>query len=263
MKKYIELPHLKIKSKIVPKYILLPGDPARVDIIGKQLKNFKVLNQNREFRTGIGSYKGTDILICSTGIGGPSMAIATEELISAGAEIFIRVGTCGGAWRRYISNGSLIIPTACVRDEGTTLEYIPLGFPAVADNDILNLLRKNSETNKIKSFIGINRTHDAFYGNQASIIKWGRYLLDEQWKNYDTPILSSDMESAVLFVVASLRGVKAGAILLANANPEPLIERLKGEKQKVVTESRKEKTEKDMQKMIRVALETIKEMSSA
>ncbi|MEK9181877.1 MAG: nucleoside phosphorylase [Patescibacteria group bacterium] len=252
------LSHLKIESKIVPNYVLLPGDPSRVDVFGKQLSDFKIINQNREFRTGIGSYKGIRILICSTGIGSPSTAIATEELIDAGAKTLIRVGTCGGSWKSNIPNGSFIVPSSSVRDEGTTLEYIPQGFPAIADIEVVMALKKSSEKINRNTFVGINRTHDAFYGSQSAITKWGQYLLDEKWKGCDSPIISSDMECSALFVVTSLKGRKAGAILLANANSEPLIDRIKGRKQKVITESSQRKTEKEMKKMIKVTLEAIK-----
>jgi len=255
------LPHLKIKSEIVPAFVLLPGDPARVDIIGKQLKDFKIIQQNREFRIGIGFYKKIKILVCSTGIGCPSTAIAVEELIDSGATVLIRIGTCGGSWKKNIPNGSFIIPQACIRDEGTTLEYIPLGFPATADIDIINALKKSSDVNNKNSFVGINRTHDAFYGSQNSITKWGEYLFDEKWKNYDTPILSSDMECSALFVVALLKGAKAGAILLANANPEPLIERLNKNKQEVITELDQKKTKGYSKKLIKVTLEAIEILS--
>jgi len=255
------LSHLKIESKIVPKYVLLPGDSGRVDIIGKQLSDFKIINQNREFRTGIGSYKGISILVCSTGIGSPSTAIVTEELIDAGAKTLIRVGTCGGAWVKNIPNGSFIIPSASVRDEGTTIEYIPQGFPAIADSEVIMALKKSAEKNNKKYFIGINRTHDAFYGNQTSIIKWGQYLLDKKWKGYDTPIISSDMECSALFVIASLKGAKAGAILLANASPEPLIDRIKRNKQKVVTESNKKKTKDGLKEIIKIALQAIETLN--
>ncbi|MEA3399398.1 MAG: nucleoside phosphorylase [Patescibacteria group bacterium] len=258
MKKYKILSHLKIKSEIVPKYILLPGDPSRVDVIGKQLSRFKIVNQNREFRTGIGFYKGIEILVCSTGIGGPSTAIVIEELIDAGATTLIRIGTCGGAWRKDILNGSIIIPEASIRDEGTTLEYVPLGFPAVANVDIISSLKKSVKNNKGKYFSGINRTHDAFYGNQNSIIKWGQYLLDERWRKYDTPIISSEMESSILFVIATLKGVRAGAILLANSNPEPLRERLNEKKQEVKTEINEKKTQNNIENLIKITLEAIK-----
>lgn len=247
--------HLKINPRDISPYVLLPGDPARVDQIGTKLKKFKIIANNREFRIGLGEYKNKIITVCSTGIGCPSTAIATEELINAGAEYLIRVGTCGGAWQKNIMAGSLIIPTACVRDEGATNEYIPLGFPAIADTQITNALANSAKKLKQKYYTGINRTHDAFYGNQESILKWGKYLLDKNWKNYDTPILSSDMETSALFIVATLRGAKAGCVLAVNANPEPLRERLKGVAQKVITEQSQKISEAVIDSAIQVALD--------
>ena len=249
------LSHLKIKKRI-SKFVLMPGDPERVDLIGKKLKDFKIIGNNREFKTGIGTYKGLSITICSTGIGCPSTAIATEELIDAGAEYLIRVGTCGGSWRKDIKLGSVIIPTASIRDEGTTLEYIPQGFPAVANLDIVSALDKSAKRKKVSAFVGINRTHDAFYGSQETILRWGKYLNEERWQKMkiDTPILSSEMESAALFVIATLRDVKAGAIFAVNGNPEPLLERLKGRKQKVTIEASQKTSEEVVDAMIDVAL---------
>ncbi len=252
----MQLPNLKIESELISKYVLLPGDPGRVDLIGKKLKKFKIFGQNREFRIGQGYYRGILITVCSTGIGCPSTAIATEELIKAGAKVLIRVGTCGGAWKFEIKEGSLIIPTASIRDEGTTKEYIDQSFPAVANFEVIDALIESAKKRKQKYFVGINRTHDAFYGNFESITKWGKYLLDDK-KNIDMPILSSEMESSALFVIACLRGVRAGAILAVNSKPEPLLERLKGQKKKVITESSLDLTKKTVEKMIDVVLEAI------
>jgi len=250
-------PHLKITKEQISPYILLPGDPGRVEIIGKFLNNFQILSSNREFTVGIGEYQGKRITICSTGIGGPSTAIATEELIAAGAKYLIRVGTCGGAWRKDIPAGSVIIPTATVRDEGTTLEYIPKEFPAVADYSLVTALANSAEQKKQKYFVGINRTHDAFYGNQSAITKWGKYLTEDRWKNNDTPILSSEMECAALFVIASLRGVKAGAILAVNSEPESLKERIQGNQLTVQTETNTNITSQTVSSIIQIALEAI------
>ncbi|MBI5022603.1 MAG: nucleoside phosphorylase [Candidatus Magasanikbacteria bacterium] len=249
--------HLKITKQQVSPYVLLPGDPNRVDMIGNYLDDFKIIANNREFRVGIGKYKGKQITVCSTGIGCPSTAIAVEELIDAGARYLIRVGTCGGAWRRDILAGTLIISTASVRDEGTTIEYIPQGFPAVADRDIINALVQSSDEQNGRYFVGINRTHDAFYGSQSAIIKWGMYLKEDRRKNEKTPILSSEMESAALFVIATLRGVKAGAIFAANANPEPLKNRVSGKNMPVIAESSEEVNKQTVDLMIRVAIEAI------
>ena len=253
-------PHLKITQGQISPYVLLPGDPARVDSIGTYLENFTILSNNREYRCGVGTYKGRQITVCSTGIGCPSSAIAVEELINVGAQYLIRVGTCGGAWREDIPAGSLIIPTASVRDEGTTIEYIPQGFPAVADRSIVNALVQSSDEQNANYVVGINRTHDAFYGSQSAIAKWGTYLKEERWKNEKTPILSSEMESAVLFVIASLRNVKAGAIFAVNANPESLKDRVNGKDTAVVTESSEEISRQTIDAMIRVALEAISKL---
>lgn len=249
--------HIKVNSQQISPYILLPGDPSRVDVIGTYLDNFTILASNREFRVGIGTFRGKRITVCSTGIGCPSTAIAVEELINAGAKYLIRVGTCGGAWRSDIPAGSLIIPTASVRDEGTTIEYIPQGFPAVADRDIVNALVQSGDEQNGRYFVGINRTHDAFYGSQSAIIKWGMYLKEDRWKDEETPILSSEMESAALFLIGSLRGVKTGAIFAVNANPEPLKNRVNGKNMPVIAESSEEVSKQTIDLMIRVALEAM------
>ncbi len=248
-------PHIKVKN--VPAKVLLMGDPKRVGLVGSFLEKFNIIAKNREFRLGVGIYKGKEILACSAGIGCPSTAIAVEELINAGAKTIIRIGTCGGAWRSDISAGSLIIPTSSIRDEGASLEYIPQGFPAVADIDVTNALMASADKLKFKKFVGINRTHDAFYGSQKTITKWGLYLAEKRWQKSDTPILSSEMECSILFVIASLRNVKAGAILAVNSNPEPLKERVANKKLLVITESNEKVTRKTVEKMIEVALEAM------
>lgn len=218
-------PHLLLTKKDISKIVLLPGDPGRVAYIAqKYLKNAKLIAQNREFTTYVGSYKGIKITITSTGIGSPSTAIAVEELISIGAKILIRVGTCGGALKKEIKPGSIIIPTATIREEGTTKEYLPPEFPAVADIDVLNALKKSAQDQKFKYFLGINRTHDAFYGASTNIQKWGSIYKNERMKDWEYPLISSEMECAPLFLIGTLRGVKTGAVLAVNANPEPLKE---------------------------------------
>lgn len=230
------LQHLQIDSSCVTPYVLLPGDPGRVEKIGQNLDSFEIIQSTREFTIGTGIFEGLPVMVVSTGIGCPSTAIVVEELIEAGAKCLIRVGTCGGSWRADVPAGSLVIPTASIRDEGTTAEYIPPGFPAVADYLVVQKLQESAESLKKEFFIGINRTHDAFYGSQQAITRWGKYLEDECWQKADTPILSSEMESSALFVIAALRGVKAGAVFAVNATPEPLLDRLKGRKQKVVAQ---------------------------
>lgn len=247
--------HLKIKKGDIAQLVLLPGDPSRVNVIAKKLKSPILIAENREFKLLNGLYKGKRITICSTGVGSPSTAIAVEELISAGATKLIRIGTCGGSWRSDVAAGNVMIPTASIRDEGTTLEYIPAGFPAVADTTIVNSLISAAGKLNMPFVSGINRTHDAFYGSQSAIKKWGEYLNDQRFIGCDTPIYSSEMECSALFVIASLRNVAAGAVLAIDANPEPLKDRLNGRMQKVKTYSSEKVNKLAVDSMLDIALE--------
>lgn len=215
-------PHIECTKGDIAPIVLLPGDPKRVELIASFLDEYKIIADHREFRTATGTYQGIPVSITSTGIGCPSTAIAVEELIACGATTLIRVGTCGGAWREDIKPLSVIIPTASVRDEGTTLEYIAQGFPAVADTDVISALAASSKEQNILSHKGINRTHDSFYAPDRSVAKWGEFYLDPRFKNTPSPIISSDMETSALFVLASLYGVRAGAVLAVDAEPTPL-----------------------------------------
>ena len=204
-------PHLKLKKGDIAKIVLLPGDPGRVEKIIKYWDSAKKISYNREFLIYTGKYKGIPVSVCSTGIGCPSAAIAVEELANVGAQIFIRIGTCGGL-KKEIKPGDLIIPTAAVRAEGTTKEYIAAEFPAVADLDVVLALEESAQKKKFRYFKGVNRTHDAFYENVDNLIRW------EEGK---IPLVSSEMECSAVFLVAMLRGLKAGAVLSVNTT-EPL-----------------------------------------
>jgi uridine phosphorylase len=218
-------PHIRCKKGDISEYVLLPGDPARVKTIANFLENAKEVANNREFLTYRGKYKGVDITVTSTGIGYPSAAIAVEELANLGAKVFIRIGTCG-ALRKGIKTGDLIIPFAAIRAEGTSKEYIPLEFPAVVDPEVFHALVDSAKKQKFKFFTGINRTHDAFYEHINNFIKWGDIYLDERMQNWRYPLVSSEMECAIVFLLPLLRGLRAGCVLTVNT-PEPLDEVVK------------------------------------
>lgn len=218
-------PHIQCSAENISNIALLPGDPKRAKLIGKNyLKNSKCISQSREFTTYTGLYKNKKITITSTGIGCPSTAIAVEELINLGVKVLIRVGTCGGALKKEIKPGSIIIPNAAIREEGTTLEYIPYQFPAVADFETVTALISAAKRFNFDYFTGINRTHDSFYGQAQNIKNWGSPFLDPRMKSWNYPVISSEMEASALFIIALMRGIKAGAVLAVNANPEPLKE---------------------------------------
>ena len=175
--------HLNIKPGDVGKYVILPGDPKRCAKIAKYFDDPQLIADNREYVTYTGYLDGEKVSVTSTGIGGPSASIALEELVKCGAETFVRVGTCGGM-DINVKGGDIIVATGAIRMEGTTKEYAPIEFPAVADIDIVNELEN----------------------------KWQAWL--------KLGCKASEMESAALFIVSSFLGVRCGSCFLAVGNQE-------------------------------------------
>ena len=235
-------PHLNIDK--IRKYVLLPGDPGRLDTFAKFLKGVKEVSFNREYKVIEGNYQGVDVSVVSSGMGCPSAAIAVEELANIGAEVIIRVGTCGGLLTE-MSAGDLVIPSDVLCWDGTTKEY-KKGIDRVKPNkQMFNLLLKSAEKKKIKFFTGINRTHDAYYEPTENFLK-----LKGQG------IVSSEMEASAVLLVSQLRGLKAGCILVVKT-PEPpeLVEKDPEMIYKLINE---EKVIKGTDDAIYIALETIK-----
>ncbi|MBO7697417.1 MAG: nucleoside phosphorylase, partial [Erysipelotrichaceae bacterium] len=131
--------HIGVGKEDIGKYVILPGDPGRCAKIAKYFDNAEKVGQNREYVTYTGYLNGTKVSVCSTGIGGPSASIAIEELAACDAHTFIRIGTCGGM-QLDVKSGDVAVATASIRMEGTTREYAPIEFPAVANLDVTNAL---------------------------------------------------------------------------------------------------------------------------
>ncbi|MDR0993173.1 MAG: uridine phosphorylase [Verrucomicrobiota bacterium] len=203
--------HVHLKRGDVGRYVILPGDPGRVPVIASFFDQAKEVAYNREYRTYTGTVDGIKVSCCSTGIGCPSTAIAVEELIKCGADTFIRIGTCG-ALQREVKLGDLCITTAAVREEGTTRQYVPLSYPAVADLDVTLALRQAAANLKYRAHAGIGHCKDAFFIEDKDIPI--REEIDAKWNAwYKSNVISTSMESAALFVVSSIRRVRAGEIL--------------------------------------------------
>lgn len=206
--------HLQITPGQIGEFVIMPGDPGRCHIIAEHFDNPQLIAKSREYTTYTGKYKGLIVSVTSTGMGCPSAAIALEELIMSGAKYFIRLGTTG-ALQKNINIGDIIIPTSAVRLEGTSVEYIPIEFPAIADIDIVDALIKVTHNKNKKFHIGIIMSHDAFY--KGSVFADTDFLKREQvW--IDSNVLSVENESSALFTIGYLRKVKVGTILTAVAN---------------------------------------------
>lgn len=212
--------HLKIKKGDIGKYVILPGDPKRCEKIAKFFDNPEFLSDNREFVIYNGYLNGEKVSVCSTGIGGPSTAVAVEELIKCGAHTFIRVGTCGAMQIDEVG-GDVVIATGAIRMSGTANEYAPIEFPAVANIDVVNALIKASNALNIKSHIGVVQCKDSFYGQNAPETSPVSYDLINKWNAWiKLGTKASEMESDTLFIIGAARNVRCGTCLMILHNQE-------------------------------------------
>ena len=203
--------HIRCKEGDVGKYCFLPGDPGRCEAIASHFDNPVHIGMNREYNIYTGTLLGEKVSVCSTGIGGPSAAIAMEELAAIGADTFIRVGTTGGIALDVLP-GDVVVATGSIRFEHTSLEYAPIEFPAVADFDITCALKQASEELGYRTHVGIVQCKDAFYGQHAPEKSPVSYELLQKWESWKRlGVKSSEMESSALFVVAAALGVRCGS----------------------------------------------------
>lgn len=212
--------HIGLKSEDIGKYVILPGDPKRCEKIAAYFENPKKVGDRREFVTYTGFLNGEKVSVTSTGIGGPSAAIAMTELAKLGAHTFVRVGTCGGI-DTDVKSGDIVIAQAAIRAEGTSKEYAPIEFPAVADFGVTAALKKGAEALGAKDHVGVVQCKDSFYGQHEPDIMPISYELNNKWEAWKRlGSLASEMESAALFVVASFLKVRVGSCFLVVANQE-------------------------------------------
>ena len=212
--------HIGLNEGDVGEYVILPGDPKRCKKIAEYFDNAQLMADRREYVTYTGYLNGVKVSVTSTGIGGPSASIAMEELANIGAKTFIRVGTCGGI-DLDVKGGDIVIATGAIRMEGTTKEYAPIEFPAVADLDVINALVSSAKALDYNYHTGIVQCKDSFYGQHSPDRMPVSYELQNKWEAWKRlGCLASEMESAALFVVASLRKVKVGSVFLTVGNQE-------------------------------------------
>ena len=212
--------HLQLRPGDVGHYVILPGDPKRCAKIAEHFEQPRLMADSREYVTYTGYLDGEKVSVTSTGIGGPSASIAMEELVRCGADTFIRVGTWGGI-DMEVKGGDIVIATGAIRAEGTSKEYAPIEFPAVADLDVTNALVEAAKACGYSYHTGIVQCKDAFYGQHEPETKPVSYELLNKWEAWKRlGCKASEMESAALFVVASYLKVRAGSDFLVIGNQE-------------------------------------------
>ncbi len=214
---HINLDQNDIKGATVA---ILTGDPKRVEKIANYLDNPVRLNDSREYVSYLGSLNNKNVVVISHGIGCPSIAIVVEELAQIGITTLIRIGTSGGM-QEFVSEGDIIVVQAAIRAEGTSREYLPIEFPAVANIDVTNALRKSANDLKYPCHVGIVQCKDSFYGQHNPDRMPVSYELLNKWQAWiKGGALASEMETAALFIVSSTLGLKAGAVLAVIWNQE-------------------------------------------
>ena len=212
--------HIQVGEGDVGRYVILPGDPKRCEKIARYFEGAKLIADSREYVTYTGYLEGVKVSVTSTGIGGPSAAIAVEELVKAGADTFLRIGTCGGMQTDVLS-GDIVIANGAVRMEGTSREYAPIEFPAVPDIQIVNALIEAAKKLGQNYHVGVVQCKDSFYGQHSPETKPAGYELVQKWEAWKRlGCLASEMESAALFIAAASLKVRAGTCLLVLANQE-------------------------------------------
>ncbi len=212
--------HIGLSKEHTAKYAIIPGDPGRVPKIAAFLDNANQVGNNREYNSYLGTLDGEKVLVVSTGIGGPSAAICVEELAKIGVDTFIRVGTCGGM-QPEVAPGDVVIATGAIRQDGTSREYLPIEFPAVADFKVTSALYTAANNLGYQNHIGVVQAKDSFYGQHSPesmpiapelLYKW------EAWKRGGC--LASEMEGAALFIVSAARRLRSGAVFHCVWNQE-------------------------------------------
>lgn len=208
MKQY----HIQLDRGEVGDYVLMPGDPGRCERIAQHFDSPVYVGSNREFTTWNGTLAGVRVTAMSTGIGGPSTAIAAEELAAIGVRTMIRVGTCG-AMDESLRMGDVVIAHGAIRNEGTSHQYVPAEFPAVADLDVLRALEQGAATEGIPSMTGIVQCCDALYSEISPDTVPAGPWIKERWQAWkQAGCIAAEMESSTLFVLGSIRKFRAGGV---------------------------------------------------
>lgn len=212
--------HTGVGPGDVGRYVILPGDPKRCEKIAEYFDNPVLIADSREYVTYTGTIEGEKVSVTSTGIGGPSAAIAIDELSKCGADTFIRVGTCGGM-QEEVLGGDVVIATGAVRMEGTSREFAPIEYPAVADFGVTSALIEGAKKIGVRNHTGVVQCKDSFFGQHEPEIMPVSYELEDKWQAWiRMGCLASEMESAALFIAGGFLRVRVGTCILVVANQE-------------------------------------------
>ena len=215
-------PLLGFARGAIGRYVLLPGDPDRVPMIAEHFENAREVGRIRAYCSYSGTIRGETVSALSTGMGGPSTAIAVEELAQLGAEVLIRVGT-SGTMQKFMDATDLVVAWGAVRDEYTSQQFLPLAYPAVANPQVTLALSAAAKELGHRHHVGVVQSKDAFYAEHQPDRMPVKHQLEQNWFAWrKAGVLCSEMEAATLFISAHTLGLKAGGIMVAGPSKQSL-----------------------------------------
>ena len=210
--------HIGLEPGEVGRYVFLPGSPERTEKIAAYFDNPKEIAYNREFRTFVGELDGVKVAVTSTGIGGPSAAIAVEELHQCGADTMLRVGTCASTSEK-VSLGDVVIPNGAVRMEGVSTHYLPIEYPAVPDFQVVKAVEQAAQKLEFPYNVGVTITKESFYTQTTPETKPVGPELVYKWQAYEKGgATSTSMECSVLFCVGASLGIRTSSVMISATN---------------------------------------------
>ncbi|MDR3229813.1 MAG: nucleoside phosphorylase [Synergistaceae bacterium] len=212
--------HIRCKNGDVGRYVLLPGDPDRVDVIAGEWTESRFVASNREHCTYAGRLGYVPVTCCSTGVGGGSASIALEELAALGADTFIRVGSCG-AISEEVECGELIVCSGAMRQDGTSAEYIDLSYPAAAHYEVTTALVEACERLDLPYHVGVSCTTSSFYCGQArpGYNGYTQSFFENRVEDLNRAgVMNFEMEAATIFTLSGIYGFRSGAIFAVVAH---------------------------------------------
>lgn len=206
------------QGDVAPRCILV-GDRARVDMFGERLQGARVLSDKRGLRTMGGTFEGVPVTVAAFGMGAPIAAVLLEELAVIGVRVVLRAGTAMSLAPERLPLGTLIVAHAALRADGTSLTYAPLGYPAAADPLVINAVTTVLDKSRLPYTVGILATADGFYTEMLAPSDARSESVRRRHDEFrQVGVLAADMETATLFVVASLLGVRAGSLCLVSVD---------------------------------------------
>lgn len=210
--------HIGLEPGEVGRYVFLPGSPERTEKIAAYFDNPKEIAYNREFRTFVGELDGVKVAVTSTGIGGPSAAIAVEELHQCGADTMLRVGTCASTSEK-VSLGDVVIPNGAVRMKGVSTHYLPIEYPAVPDFQVVKAVEQAAQKLEFPYNVGVTITKASFYTQTTPETKPVGPELVYKWQAYEKGgATSTSMECSVLFCVGASLGIRTSSVMISATN---------------------------------------------